>query len=262
MVTSKVSDKYTPLKSQLFDLIDNFNTSGLIFADGNRNTIKLFDIDNFKINVKSFKKPHLLNSIIYKYFRKSKSRRSFEYANMLLENEIGTPQPIAYVEKSSIFGLNHSYFISEHLECDSTLGNIILNLNYPNRDEIIREYTSFFFKIHEKKIEFIDNSLGNTLIIINENKYCFYLVDLNRLNINKTLSIESRMKNFSRLTLDQSVWNIISEQYAVLFGIYTADELYLKIKKYSLQFHHKIAIKRNLKQFKFFYLKNLDALNR
>ena len=43
MVTSKVSDKYTPLKSQLFDFIDNFNTSGLIFADGNRNTIKLFD---------------------------------------------------------------------------------------------------------------------------------------------------------------------------------------------------------------------------
>ena len=55
------------------NLIDKFNTSGFLFADGNRNTIKLFDIDDLKVNIKSFKKPHLLNSIIYKYFRKSKS---------------------------------------------------------------------------------------------------------------------------------------------------------------------------------------------
>ena len=120
MITSKVSDRHTHIKSQLFDLIDKFNTSGFLFADGNRNTIKLFDIDDLKVNIKSFKKPHLLNSIIYKYFRKSKSRRSFEYANILLENNIGTPQPIAYIEKSSVFGLNYSYYISEHLECDFT----------------------------------------------------------------------------------------------------------------------------------------------
>ena len=52
MITSKVSDRHTHIKSQLFDLIDKFNTSGFLFADGNRNTIKLFDIDDLKVNIK------------------------------------------------------------------------------------------------------------------------------------------------------------------------------------------------------------------
>ena len=57
---------YQSKKSEIVELINNFNSSGIIFGDGNRNTIKLFDLDSTKVNVKSFKKPHLLNAIIYR----------------------------------------------------------------------------------------------------------------------------------------------------------------------------------------------------
>jgi hypothetical protein len=94
---------YLSVQKEIVSIIQNFNNSGLIFGDGNRNIIKIFDLNSTKVNVKSFKKPHLLNSIIYKYIRKSKARRSFEYANRLLENQIGTPQPIAYFEKTNLY---------------------------------------------------------------------------------------------------------------------------------------------------------------
>ena len=79
-----------------------------LFGDGKRNKIKLFDLERTQINIKSFKVPNLINTIAYKYFRKSKARRSFEFANILLENKIGTPQPIAYFENSNFLGLKGS----------------------------------------------------------------------------------------------------------------------------------------------------------
>ena len=82
----------------LLKFITVFNTSGILFGDGQRNKIKLFELEGKTINIKSFKVPNLINKIAYKYFRKSKARRSFEYATTLLEKGIGTPQPIAYFE--------------------------------------------------------------------------------------------------------------------------------------------------------------------
>ncbi len=78
--------------------------AGILFGDGQRNKIKLFELEGKTINIKSFKIPHLINKIAYKYFRKSKARRSYEYANRLIENGIGTPQPIAYAENFTLSG--------------------------------------------------------------------------------------------------------------------------------------------------------------
>ena len=99
-------------------MIGNFTTTGILFGDGQRNKIKLFELEGKTINIKSFKIPNLKNKIAYKYFRKSKARRSFEFATILLEKGIGTPQPIAYFENHDFIGLKDSYYISEHLQYD------------------------------------------------------------------------------------------------------------------------------------------------
>jgi len=52
--------------------INDFSSSGIVFGDGQRNKIKLFDLDGQMINIKSFKVPNFINQIAYKYFRKSK----------------------------------------------------------------------------------------------------------------------------------------------------------------------------------------------
>ena len=59
-------------KDEIIFLINSFDTSGKLLYGGNRNAIKIFEINNGIINIKSFKVPNLINKIIYKYFRKSK----------------------------------------------------------------------------------------------------------------------------------------------------------------------------------------------
>jgi hypothetical protein len=54
---------------------------------------------------------------------KSKAKRSFEYATILLENGIGTPQPLAHYENYNLDRITDSYYVSEHLETELTLEN-------------------------------------------------------------------------------------------------------------------------------------------
>ena len=65
-------------KNKLTEMIHNFdNYDGGV---GNRNIIKIINIDGVDLNIKAFKIPNLINRIAYNFFRKSKAQRSFEYA--------------------------------------------------------------------------------------------------------------------------------------------------------------------------------------
>lgn len=248
-------------QSELNNIAENFDNSGSLLFKGSRNTIKVFDVNGKKVNVKSFKKPSFIKKIIYKYFRASKAKSSFLNAELLIQYGFQTPAPYGFVEKSDWLGITDSYYFCEHLQDAFPLEKVVVNLEFPDRNNILEQYTNYFFNLHQKGIEFIDNSLGNTLIIKNNNSYSFYLIDLNRLNNNKNLSIDDRMKNFSRLSLDHTIWHVISKKYAELYGNYTATELFNKLEKYTFAFYKGIARKRNLKKLRFFDLNNLDALN-
>jgi hypothetical protein len=245
---------YQSKKNEIFEFITNFNTSGLIFGDGNRNVIKLFDLDSKKINIKSFKKPHLLNSIIYRYFRKSKARRSFEYAIMLLKNDIGTPQPIAYFESTSIFGLTKSFYVSEHLDCDLTFKELVQIPEFPENEIILRQFIRFTYSLHQKGIEFLDHSPGNTLIKKNKNgSYDFFLVDLNRMRFHQNMTLDVRIKNLCRLTNKEEMVKIMSNEYAILSGK-SEDIIFQMLWKmtieFQIQFFRKKRIKKKLKFWK------------
>ncbi|MFV8342765.1 lipopolysaccharide kinase InaA family protein [Flavobacterium sp. XS2P39] len=231
-------------------MIEDFDSSGVLFGDGQRNTIKLFDLEGKTVNIKSFKIPNVINQVAYKYFRKSKARRSFEYANKLLENGIGTPQPIAYAENFTLLGLEKSFYCSEHLQAELTFRELVQNPDYPDHENILRQFTKFTFDLHEKGIEFLDHSPGNTLIKKGaQNRYEFYLVDLNRMNFHDAMDFDSRMKNFHRLTPKTEMIAIMSEAYAKLYTK-KYDEVFAKMWFYTndfqLKFHRKIARKKKL----------------
>lgn len=233
-------------KKQLNAIINNFNNSGEIFGNPNRNVIKLFELDGKILNIKSFKVPNLINKIIYRFLRKSKAQRSFEYANKLTQLNIGTPQPIAYFKKKSLLFLKESYYISEHLDCDLTYRELVENPDYPNHETILRQFTQFTYKLHENNICFLDHSPGNTLIKKNGEDYDFYLVDLNRMHF-KTLSFDERMVNFSRLTPKKEMVAIMSDEYAKLINEdYT--KIYNTMWNLTAKFQEKYFRKKRLKQ--------------
>jgi hypothetical protein len=239
---------YISLQNKFDFLLKNFKSSGELIGSEKRNVIKVFEIDGFNVNIKSFKKPNLINSLIYGYIRKSKAQRSFEYAQVLLSKNIGTPQPFAFYENKTITGLKDSYYFSLQQDVDLMFRNLIFEPNYPNRDEIIKQSAAFFFKIHNQGIEFIDNTAGNTLIKkIDENKYEFYLVDLNRMNFHDSLSLEQRIKNIAKLTTDSYINSKFSEAYAPLFGVSETD-FYNMLMEASQTFLDKFNRRKKLKK--------------
>ena len=235
----------------VMDLIKNFQTKGVLFGDGKRNKIRLFEVEGKTINIKSFKIPNLINKIAYKYVRKSKAKRSFEYANKLLENGIGTPEPIAYFENFDLIGIKDSYYVSEHLQCDLTYRELVEIPDYPNHDIILRQFTRFSYSLHQKGIEFMDHSPGNTLIKKTaDGNYEFFLVDLNRMQFHESMPFEVRMKNLCRLTPHKEMVAVMSNEYAKLSGEPEGlifETLWKMTADFQYRFHRKKRLKKKLK---------------
>jgi hypothetical protein len=239
-------------KKNFSECIAHFDTAGTLFGDGKRNKIKLFELGGKTINIKSFKLPNLINRVAYKFFRKSKARRSYEFASTLLEYEIGTPQPIAYAEDFSFYGLGKSYYFSEHLQAELTFRELVEIPDYPDHDNILRQFVRFSFYMHEKGVEFLDHSPGNTLIKKGAGGiYEFFLVDLNRMNFHPEMNFEMRMKNLSRLTPKKAMVAVMSNEYAKLYPQQTEAMIFGKMWFYTndfqIKFHKKIKMKKLLK---------------
>ena len=236
--------------SKIQDIILNFLTFGTLFGNGKRNKIKLFEVDGRTINIKSFKIPNIVNKVAYRYFRKSKARRSFEYANKLIEFGFGTPQPIAFAENYDVIGLKDSYYVSEHLQADLTYRELVEIPEYPNSDVILRQFTRFSFDLHQKGVEFKDHSPGNTLIKKkSENEYSFFLVDLNRMEFHESMPFELRMKNLCRLTPHKEMVAVMSNEYAKVSGeseMLIFETLWKMTSDFQHRFHRKKRIKKKL----------------
>jgi hypothetical protein len=76
-----------------------------------RNIIKIIKYENQEYIVKSFKIPHLLNQIVYRFWRESKAKRSFNNSTHLRRIGINTPEPIGYIEFPTRFRFLESFYI-------------------------------------------------------------------------------------------------------------------------------------------------------
>ena len=237
---------YLASKDYLEDCIINFDSKGEAFGNQKRNSLKLFNLDDFTVNVKSFKIPNLINQIAYNFFRKSKAQRSYEYALKLKNLGIGTPEPVAYYEFKTPFLFKKSYYISKQLDCDLTYRELINDFNYPDYDNILRAFTRFTFTLHENGIEFLDHSPGNTLIKKVGEEYQFYLVDLNRMKFG-TLDFNTRMKNFARLSKHKHMVEIMSDEYAKCYNR-SYDEIFNLMWKSVKSFRATVDRKKRLKK--------------
>jgi len=234
------------------DIIKDYNVKGEEYGDQDRNSLKLFDFEGVTVNVKSFKVPNLINQIVYRFFRSSKAQRSFEYANKLIDQGVGTPQPIAYYEFNSGLLFKESYYISVHLNYDLTYRELTTDFNYPNHEEILRAFTRFTFKLHEKGINFLDHSPGNTLITKTGIGYEFALVDLNRMKFQE-MNFLDRMQNFSRLTTSKKMVEVMSDEYAKISGFdynIVFSQMWELTQVFQEKFHRKQRLKKQLKFWK------------
>ncbi|WMI67841.1 lipopolysaccharide kinase InaA family protein [Mangrovimonas sp. YM274] len=237
--------EYLGLSESICEFINEFDNTGNSIKDS-RNKLKLFQLDGKTINIKSFKIPNLINQIVYRFFRKSKAQRSFEYANRLMELGIGTPMPIAYFESFTPFLFKKSFYVSEQLESDLTYRELTKQFDYPDYDTILRSFTRFTYELHQKGVNFLDHSPGNTLIKKEGNEYKFFLVDLNRMKFGP-MNFETRIKNFARLTIHKSMVEVMSDEYSKCSGE-DYNEVCKLMWQYTNEFQNRHLRKQRLKK--------------
>ncbi|WP_103865275.1 Kdo domain containing protein [Aquimarina sp. I32.4] len=243
-----IHPKYSPVSNQVDKAIFEFEEYKEVLGAAERNVIKIVTIGGERYTIKSFKTPNILNQVVYRFFRKSKAERSYEYANKLLEFDINTPFPVAYELQITLFLFKKSYYVSELIDCDLTYRELTTDFSIPDHEDILRAFTRFTYKLHENGVNFLDHSPGNTLIEKKEDGYVFYLVDLNRMKFG-TMDFDTRIKNFAKLTIHRPMIEIMSNEYAKCSG---GDEqkifnlMWQYTKDFQYRYYRKIRIKKRI----------------
>lgn len=265
-VMEEVTEGYD--REILVSILKNFDNSGIDVFDAGRNKIRKFTVihegKEKEINVKSFRKKNYFTRMVYKYIKGSKAERSYTYAKKLLSLGINTPEPIGYFENfpDSRTGKGRSFFISEHLTYDLTGRELFWDeeirsekkgIVNSEKDEIIRQFTEYTFKLHEKGVEFKDYSPGNLLIRRErENKYSFYIVDLNRMKFYRNLEFDRRLKNVSKMMEYPYYVKSFSEYYSRLCDR-SSEEVYKKFSSYVKRHKFYVKLKDNTRTFRNFF---------
>ena len=161
--------------------------------------------------IKQFAKPGPLKALIYGWFVKSKARRSYEYAERLIENEVYTPDPVAYREVRVCGFLRDSYYVCLKAVGTHTFNELIGHPEFPDRNEILSSIGWYTACMHEIGALHQDYSGGN--IMFDEDGFV-EVIDLNRIRWRKHIGFEEGCKNFERLNIDREALTIMAESYA------------------------------------------------
>jgi len=237
MIKFEIAKGYEGLKESILDIQTIFKDSDNTIHKA-RNEIKIVD----NLIIKSFKKPHFINKIIYTFFKKSKAKKSYKNSQKI--NSF-TPDAIGYIEFKKFGLLDSSYFVSKKFDYDFTIREPLLDKNFADREKIFKEFANFTYNLHAQDILHLDYSPGNILIKKTEDEYIFKIVDINRMKF-KRLTMKERCKNFSKLWAKDDDLTIIAKEYIKLIA--KDEKKYLKKILYYSQKHKDIKnFKKRLK---------------
>ncbi len=246
MINIKIDSKYKNFYKFFKNIKEEFLKSDQIITN-KRNIIKLILYDDIEIVVKSFKIPHLLNKIVYRFLRDSKAKRSFLNAQKLIELGINTPTPIGYIEFFDPF-LSESFYICKYFDFDFEIRDVLKDKNFSNREQILKEFIKFTYNLHQNGVYHIDYSPGNILIKQINNQYIFFIVDVNRMKFMK-LTAKLRLKNLSKLSASLEDTEFLASEYAKVASMSKSFAIN------NLLFYHKkhqryLKNKKKLKMFR------------
>lgn len=203
--------------------------SGTVIYKG-RNELREMNWYGTKVVIKSFRVPNLINRIAYGVFRSSKAQRSFEYAEMLRREGIGSPAPVAYYTERNGLLFTRSYYVSLKSECPYSYVNLMRG-DFPGQEEILRAIARTTAALHEKGYLHKDYSRGNILFRHTDKGVEVEIIDLNRIRF-RTVDMEEGCRNFERLPGTPEMFAILADEYAKARG-FDANECLKLILKYN-----------------------------
>ena len=190
--------------------------------------------------VKRFKRPNIINQIVYSFFRRSKARRSFDYSLEVQKRGFGVADPIAYIEIKHGGLLTDSYYISLYMERMEELREYMAVYRAEDR-ELRLAFARFTAQLHKAEILHVDYSPGNILVKKQAGSYVFALVDVNRMKF-KSISVVDACKNLARLATSRKVLDEVACEYASQRG-WDSLEIMRLMGEYSDRFFKNYAFR-------------------
>jgi serine/threonine protein kinase len=197
-----------------------------------RNELKIFTCQGLELVVKSFKTPHIINQFVYTTVRTSKAERAYKHALILIDKEILTPTPVAFIEIKKAGLLFDSYFISIKSRFHREIREISDTPGLPEAYPVLADFARFTAGLHQKGIFHKDYSPGNILFGKTGDRYAFELVDLNRMKF-CTINLKDACKNLRRLCFSDEQYRFFAGKYAAArnVDVKTCESLILKYRK-------------------------------
>lgn len=172
--------------------------------------------------------------------RGTKARRSFEAARRLDENGVGTPEPLAYMDRWENGRLVESFFLAVYEDGMTCFRDELFHLYEEDPDlhrlvELLSGVAGFVRRMHEAG--FAHRDLGNQNIFMRRTAnggWCdFQTLDLNRGRMKETLTRDERARDFDRMILPGvPLWILLSE-----YGQQEPEPAFLKaVRKYRSRF--------------------------
>lgn len=236
-----INPKYLHLRKEVEAIPHSFQREQDVVYDG-RNILKRMDLGGVDVVVKSFKKPHIINRVVYSYFRQSKAARSYAYSMELQKHGFDTPEPIAMIEQFQRGLLSYSYYICCY-DNGETVRSLMDGKVAGNEDKLLA-FARHTAAMHQAGILHLDYSPGNILIHQNDaNEYSFSLVDVNRMQLLPEIDCDVVCRNMCRLCISREVLTYIMTEYASLRGWNVASTVELALH-YSNQFFTRYIYRR------------------
>lgn len=238
----ELNPNYAKLKPLIENIEKHFQESTDVLHN-ERNEIRVISFEGSKYVIKAFKIPNIINQFIYRYVRPSKAKRSYLYS-LKLGSDL-SPEAIAYIEEHKKALLSRSYYISKHFDYDFEIRALLYDDTFEHRTQILEEFAVFTHQLHEKDVLHRDYSPGNILIKKLGEHYEFKIIDVNRMEF-KVLSMDDRLSNFVRLSVNDATMKIVLCKYAACIQQDPEDTL-ATAKAFSIEYERKRALKNKLR---------------
>lgn len=233
--------------TRLLDSQEFFPRMGKTLHNG-RNTVKFFEKSGQRIVVKRFGHLTLFNRWIYGFLRKSKAERAYRHAVRLRDLDIDTPEQIAFVEIRQRGLLQDSYFVSAYSDYLPLRPVTELYAERNESRDILDALSEFLVQIHAAGVLHKDLHIGNILYNSNsQDGYVFQVIDTNRMQFRRSLSMRQRLKNLRRLSCPAPAYLYILDQYARLVRS-EPDTMQLKGTLLRLFYEMRQRMKRQIKR--------------
>jgi len=171
------------------------------------------------VAVKVFPRQGMVRSLLARKYG-SKARRSFDVAAALFQNGIGTPRPIAFLERWERGRLTESYFLTEFTENSSTFRDELIQLyhhefQYDKILNLMDCVAAAVRAMHDADI--LHGDLGNQNIFLRrkgpEEWGDVSFIDVNRGRAGRELSLRERAFDLSRITLPTKLHRFLHRMY-------------------------------------------------